>query len=142
MSHSSNASIHFLSLHLAVYVEKAAHLLNNGKCEREMLFFSERYELALLKIEVESTIEVKPPHDGSRPRYNEKVSILSRDKNLSLRLRHGTIKWDEQGFFFFVKCKYCPVIIISVCSFHVFWFHYLLTMWCFLGAVWPRWAGA
>jgi len=121
-------------------VEKAVHLPNMGKYEGNLLFLSERYQFAL--IEVESTIEVKPPHDGSRPRYNEKVSILSRDKNLSLRLRHGTIKWDEQGFFFFVKCKYCPVIIISVCSFHVFWFHYLLTMWCFLGAVWPRWAGA
>lgn len=91
---------------LAIHVEKAVHLPNKGKYEGKMLFFSERYQFAL--IEVESTIEVKPPHDGSRPQYNEKVSILARDKNLSSTLRGGTIKWDEQGFFLFVKCKFCP----------------------------------
>ena len=90
MSHSSNASIHFLSLHLAVYVEKASHLLNNGKCEREMLFFSERYELALLKIEVESTIEVEPPCVGSRPCYNDKVLTLARDEKGRSRGRMKT----------------------------------------------------
>ncbi|CAL4902750.1 unnamed protein product [Urochloa decumbens] len=71
-----------------------------------MLFFSERYQFAL--IQVESTVEMEPPGDGSIPRYNEKVLTLARDKKLSLKLHHGTIMWEEEDCFLFVSCKLLP----------------------------------
>ncbi|CAN6326814.1 unnamed protein product [Urochloa humidicola] len=91
---------------LAIHVEKAVHLPNKGKYDGKMLFFSERYRFAL--IQVESTVEVEPPSDGSIPRYSEKVLTLARDENLSLKLRHGTIMWEEEDFFLFVSCKCLP----------------------------------
>lgn len=133
LSHSSTASIHFSSLQLEIHVEKAVHLPGKGKYEGEMLYFSERYQLALLKIEVESTIKVEPPCEGSRPWYNDKVLTLARDKEMSLKVHPGKIMWQEENYLLFVNCTICPVIIISVCSFHVFLFHCLLTLvfiWC------------
>ncbi|CAN6340763.1 unnamed protein product [Urochloa humidicola] len=91
---------------LAIHVEKAVHLPNKGKYDGKMLFFSERYQFAL--IQVESTVEVEPPSDGSIPRYSEKVLTLARDETLSLKLRHGTIMWEEEDFFLFVSCKRLP----------------------------------
>lgn len=90
-------------------MEKAVHLPNKGKHDGKMSFFSERYQLAL--IEVESTVEVKPPRDGSRPQYNEKVKTLARDEKMSLKLHRGTIMWEEENCFLFVNCKLLPVII-------------------------------
>lgn len=102
-------------------MKKAVHLPNKGKYDGKMLFFSERYQFAL--IEVESTVEVKPPRDGSRLRYNNKVKTLARDEKMSLKLHHGTIMWEEENCFLFVNCKLLPVInnqsIVSVSSFHV-----------------------
>ena len=68
-------------------MEKVVHSPNKGKYDGKMMFLGQRCRLAL--IEVKSTVEVKLPHDGSRPRYNEKVKTLARDKKMSLKLHHG-----------------------------------------------------
>ncbi|TVU17314.1 hypothetical protein EJB05_33338, partial [Eragrostis curvula] len=96
------------ALSFVVHVPKAAHLPNNGIFDGDMLFFSEHYQLAVLKIEVETMFEMEHPRYGAIPSYGDKVLVVARDEQLSLNLCHGTITWLEGEHFLFLDCKLCP----------------------------------
>uniref|UniRef100_A0A0A9E0U2 PDZ domain-containing protein n=1 Tax=Arundo donax TaxID=35708 RepID=A0A0A9E0U2_ARUDO len=93
---------------LAVHVPNAVHLPNSGIFEGDMLFFNEHYQLAVLKIEGETMVEMEYPRYGDSPCYGGKVLAVARDEKLSFKLCRGTITWLEEDHFLYLNCKLCP----------------------------------
>ncbi|CAN6169512.1 unnamed protein product [Urochloa humidicola] len=75
--------------------------------ERELLFVSRHYQVALLEIPVDVHSvkpELKIPSFGSYPNYGQEVFTLARDKELFLMARRGTILRVQQGLMFRFHC--------------------------------------
>lgn len=89
---------------LAVHMDNP----NEGIYEGKLLFLCESYQFALLWIKGGTYVEVELPRDGSRPCYGDEVLMLARDKELSLKHRHGTILWQERNLFLSPSCKLWP----------------------------------
>jgi len=65
--------------------------------DAELIYFNDRYNIALLDIYLDFTLEL--PSIGFHPQYGEEVFVLARDGDASLRVRRGNIKWlEESGF--------------------------------------------
>ena len=65
--------------------------------DAKLMYFNDRYNIALLYIDLNVTLEL--PSIGCHPQYGEEVFVLARDGGASLRVRRGNIKWlEESGF--------------------------------------------
>ncbi|XP_006644248.1 uncharacterized protein LOC102721967 isoform X1 [Oryza brachyantha] len=82
-------------------------LPNNTITEAQLIFFNVHYGVALL--EVVGDFQLQIPSFGSSANYGQDVSVLARDGNMSLMVRHGTISWLDYpmlcyNHFMFLSC--------------------------------------
>lgn len=87
--------------------------------DAELLYLSDHYNIALLRISLDFTLEL--PSVGNGPEYGQEVFVLARDDEMSLGVRHGSIKWLEESnnlgrdYYMFLSCDIPVVIIIIIC---------------------------
>ncbi|TVU17343.1 hypothetical protein EJB05_33368, partial [Eragrostis curvula] len=84
------------------------HLRNEDVVQGHVLFFDEHCRFALLEISMSSSFEVEIPSFGCSPCYRQKVFTLARDKDLYLRLVHGTILRREEKHLLVLNCTLPP----------------------------------
>ncbi|XP_052161884.1 uncharacterized protein LOC127779197 isoform X2 [Oryza glaberrima] len=63
--------------------------------DAELIYFNDHYDIALLHINLEVTMEL--PSFGRGPEYGQEVFVLARDGEASLRARRGDIQWLEES---------------------------------------------
>jgi len=106
--------------------------------DAELIYFNDRYNIALLDIYLDFTLEL--PSIGFHPQYGEEVFVLARDGGASLRVSRGNIKWlEESGFlgrdrYMFLSSAIPEVIIIFILVFYCC-YDYLI-LWYFFDAGW------
>lgn len=85
--------------------------------DAELLYLSDHYDIALLRISLDFPLEL--PSVGHGPEYGQEVFVLARDDDMSLGVRHGNVKWLEESnilgrdFYMFLSCD-LPVVIIMI----------------------------
>ncbi|CAN6229882.1 unnamed protein product [Urochloa humidicola] len=76
--------------------------------DAELIYFNDHYEIALLDISLDFTLEL--PSIGRGAEYGQEIFVLDRDGGASLRVRHGNIKWLEESdilgrdYYMFLSC--------------------------------------
>ncbi|TVU16426.1 hypothetical protein EJB05_39988, partial [Eragrostis curvula] len=65
--------------------------------EAHLLYFSDHFDIALLLVPFELSLDI--PRLGCCPDYDQEIFVLGRDKEASLKVRHGVISWTEESDF-------------------------------------------
>lgn len=63
--------------------------------DAELIYFNDHYDIALLDISLDFTLEL--PSIGRGAEYGQEVFVLARDAKASMRVRRGNIKWLEES---------------------------------------------
>jgi hypothetical protein len=88
--------------------------------DAELIYFNDHYDMALLCVHLDYPLEY--PSIGCGPEYGQDVFVLARDGEVSLGVRCGNIKWQEEpgllgrDYHMFLSCDLPEVIcIIFLC---------------------------